>query len=160
MYFASQERFKRQLFTLFINPRQASADKVQIVNEEKSTENGTKTVNGNNAIEFDNVGVKNGSANKDNAQNDSPKYLILDCSAVSYIDLSGLDTLGLVVVQYAKVGIEVWLAGVPKRTLDTMRRGGVVGEKGKVTEDKVFFSVMDAVQAARLALGQRIVVHV
>jgi MFS superfamily sulfate permease-like transporter len=76
------------------------------------------------------------------------RYVVLDLSAVLYVDLAGVDVLATVIAQFSRVGVPVLLANVPSGTLSTLRRAGLVGgDSGKVGEDKVFYSVFDALRA-------------
>ncbi|XP_076450508.1 prestin-like [Babylonia areolata] len=73
----------------------------------------------------------------------TPHHVIVDCSAMTYIDVAGVDMLTLVVTQFSRVGVDVMLTDVPGPTLGTLQRAGFLEKVGK---DKVFFSVMDALQ--------------
>jgi hypothetical protein len=75
------------------------------------------------------------------------RYVVLDLSAVLYVDLAGVDVLATVITQFSRLGVPVLLANVPSGTLGTLRRAGLVGgDSGKVGEDKVFYSVFDALR--------------
>ncbi|KAK7099212.1 hypothetical protein V1264_003390 [Littorina saxatilis] len=106
---------------------------------------------------IDNVSFANGKGEEEEGEGESSSrlhHLILDCSAMTYIDMSGLDMLQLMVTQFSRAGVEVWLAGVPASTLSTLARAGF-GDK--VGMEKVFYSVFDALE--RLRRDESIVVR-
>ncbi|XP_070200357.1 prestin-like [Littorina saxatilis] len=186
LYFASQERFKNQLFSLVMNPTTSprkdrrekvipDVSKVGLDNPNKvnlDESNGSDLRNSNTQVEkpntteqpekdttvdaIDNVSFENGKGEEEGEGGSFSRlhHLILDCSAMTYIDMSGLDMLQLMVTQFSRAGVEVWLAGVPASTLSTLARAGF-GDK--VGMEKVFYSVFDALE--RLRRDESIVVR-
>jgi ABC-type transporter Mla MlaB component len=41
------------------------------------------------------------------------RYIIIDCSTMTYIDTSGVDMLHLIITQYSRAGVTILLAGIP-----------------------------------------------
>ena len=68
--------------------------------------------------------------------------VILDFSAVSYMDTVGSGILHQVVSEYERVRIEVYLAGVMDNVVDTLERTGVMDLIGP---DHIYMTVHDAV---------------
>lgn len=69
------------------------------------------------------------------------EHLLLDCSAMTYIDTAGIDVLQLVSGQFRKAGTEVFLVAVPLKSLATLKRSGFVEKFGK---NKIFYTLFDA----------------
>src|SRR5882724_9742224 len=75
-----------------------------------------------------------------------PKYIIIDCSMLSYIDTAGVTTLKKLVLDHADVEITVLLAGGAVHIESTLKNDGFFKE---VSSDRVFKSVHDAVSYIR-----------
>jgi MFS superfamily sulfate permease-like transporter len=86
------------------------------------------------------------------------RFLILDCSCMVYIDVSGTDMLQTIVQQFSRAGVDVLLAATPRKTLNTLRRAQLIGHPSRVPEDHVFYSVLDAVHWVRRTQEHLIVV--
>ncbi|KAL8577749.1 hypothetical protein ACOMHN_065566 [Nucella lapillus] len=145
LYFATQERFKSQLYRLVLNPASVPARKDTVIPDPPSKEESLpsdvpeeKPVSNSPAFEC------NGKEETDH----EIRHVVLDCSAMTYIDVSGVDMLKLVMTQFSRVGVEVWLAEVPAGTLGTLERAGFTANVGK---EKIFYSVMDALHRLQKA---------
>lgn len=75
-----------------------------------------------------------------------PKFLIIDCSMLSYIDTSGVTTLKKIVESHASIEIEVLLTGCPVHIETMLKKDGFFKE---VSSERVFKSVHDAVTYIR-----------
>ena len=148
LYFASQERFKSQLFSLVMNPsthseKDAPANVTSEISITPDSPNDCNSIPAN--------GSTNGFAVASTRKEDASAvihHLLLDCSAMTYIDVSGLDMLQLVVTRFERAGVEVWLTDVPPATLGTLARSGFLQKLGN---DKVFYTVFDGLERLRWA---------
>eukprot|EP00918_Siedleckia_nematoides_P076077 GHVU01166421.1.p1 GENE.GHVU01166421.1~~GHVU01166421.1.p1 ORF type:complete len:203 (-),score=33.48 GHVU01166421.1:504-1070(-) len=91
LYFANVEKFKQQLYESTVNPGEAkSATKKK---DEMATVNG-----------------ENGVAKDTDLMYEPPKNIVLDCSAISFVDVMGINSISLAVADYKKINIDVSLA--------------------------------------------------
>ncbi|XP_041365139.1 sulfate transporter-like [Gigantopelta aegis] len=72
-------------------------------------------------------------------------HIIIDCSAMTYIDTAGVNVLKMVIKQFKRAGTEVFLANCCRCMLIVLDRAQVYDILPK---DHVFFSVHDAVTKA------------
>uniref|UniRef100_A0A3B4Z5L6 Solute carrier family 26 member 2 n=1 Tax=Stegastes partitus TaxID=144197 RepID=A0A3B4Z5L6_9TELE len=78
----------------------------------------------------------------------SSRNVVIDCSAVLFLDTAGVGALKEVRKDYAELGVKVVLAHCNTSVLDTLERGGYCPDKkgGDVGENKmIFFTIADAV---------------
>ena len=76
----------------------------------------------------------------------SPKLrsLVMDCSAIQFLDTAGVNALKEVRKDYGQLGVEVVLVQCNTSVIDTLERGGYCSsEKGG--EKGIFFTIADAV---------------
>ena len=150
LYFASQERFKSQLFSLVMNPSSCPGREIptKVISEMPVS---SDSLNGHgNSTAADAVPV----ADSGGQEASLVRHLILDCSAMTYIDVSGLDMLQLIVSKFEGAGVEVLLTDVPSGTMAMLDRAGFLQKLGK---DKVFYTAFDALK--RLYRANNIVVR-
>ena len=99
---------------------------------------------------LDAKGLHKVSADTDGPQDpdsdDVIQHVILDCSALTYIDVSGVDMLQTMVGKFSGCGVKILLASVPASAWATLQRSGFLDQLGR---DKVFYTVLDALQALR-----------
>ena len=74
------------------------------------------------------------------------RHVIVDCSTMTYIDLSGVDMLHVLITQFSRAGVAILLTGIPPTTLAILTRAGFFSHHGY---HNVFFSVEDALHAVR-----------
>ncbi|CAL8262148.1 unnamed protein product [Lota lota] len=74
--------------------------------------------------------------------------VVLDCSAVLFLDTAGVGALKEVRSDYQELGVRLLLARCSRSVLDTLERGGY-GALNPDQEEPVFFSVEDAVRYAQ-----------
>nr|7V73_A Chain A, Prestin [Homo sapiens]7V74_A Chain A, prestin [Homo sapiens]7V75_A Chain A, prestin [Homo sapiens] len=81
--------------------------------------------------------------------------LILDFSAVSFVDTVGVKTLKEIVKEYREIGVQVYLAGCNASVVEKLERGGFFDDG--ITKEHLFLSVHDAVlfAQARKALAEQ-----
>ncbi|KAM9357351.1 sulfate transporter [Symphorus nematophorus] len=78
--------------------------------------------------------------------------LVIDCSAILFVDTAGVNALKEVRKDYGELGIKVVLAQCSASVLDDLERGGYYPEKkeGDGGEDKIiFFTIADAVRSVQ-----------
>uniref|UniRef100_A0A8C4REU6 Sulfate transporter n=1 Tax=Erpetoichthys calabaricus TaxID=27687 RepID=A0A8C4REU6_ERPCA len=74
--------------------------------------------------------------------------IVLDCSAIQFLDTSGISTLKGVRNDYKEVGISVLLASCNPCVLDTLKRGSYFGPNEKDISTLMFYTIHSAVQFA------------
>lgn len=74
--------------------------------------------------------------------------VVLDCSAVLFLDTAGVSALKEVRNDYQEMGVRLLLARCSTSVLDTLERAGY-SPQNKDQEDPVFFSIEDAVHYAQ-----------
>ncbi|XP_029298189.1 LOW QUALITY PROTEIN: sulfate transporter [Cottoperca gobio] len=72
------------------------------------------------------------------------RSLVIDCSAISFLDTAGVNALKEVRKDYAELGIKVVLAQCNTSVLDALEKGGYYPEK-KGCDQIIFFTIADAV---------------
>ncbi|CAG2167190.1 unnamed protein product [Oppiella nova] len=75
-----------------------------------------------------------------------PKYIIIDCSMLSYIDTSGVTELKKLVQNHSDIDIMIQLTGCPVHIETVLKRDGFFKE---VSSDRVYKSVHDAISFIR-----------
>ena len=133
LFFANLDRFKNSLMEASGIDLKAAKEKQQMV--------AVVQKNGSAENEAD---AENIRLNMDGNFNDTKTdvtVLILDCSAISYIDLQGLNALTQLQTDFKIAGIKVILAGCPEKMLKKLDKMGLL----ESNSDSVFLSVHDAV---------------
>ncbi len=77
----------------------------------------------------------------------SPGVVVLDCSAIPDIEYTALRLLADFEGRLRDAGIELWLAALNPAALDVVRRMGLAQAPGEPGEKRMFFTVLDAVEA-------------
>ncbi|XP_072280583.1 solute carrier family 26 member 9 [Pyxicephalus adspersus] len=70
--------------------------------------------------------------------------IIIDMSAVCFVDLMGIKALGKLCSSYQRIGVNFYLADVKAQVYDDIEQGGVFVEGG-LSHDHIFLTVHDAV---------------
>ncbi|XP_018412759.1 PREDICTED: solute carrier family 26 member 9 [Nanorana parkeri] len=70
--------------------------------------------------------------------------IIIDMSAVCFVDLMGIKALGKLCSSYQRIGVNFYLADVQAQVYDDIKQGGVFVEGG-LSRDHIFITVHDAV---------------
>lgn len=160
LYFTTASHFKEQLQRAYEDfPR----NKIQADNEGRQSRltlgNGQLS-NGHNetVIDFTDLSVSNktnqhdttGITNKEDVaefdQKESQiKAIVLDCSAISYIDIMGLDVIREIREDFQNLGVDLVLACCSRSMLHKLQQKGLYGrEESKL---KIFVTVHDAAMA-------------
>lgn len=71
--------------------------------------------------------------------------IILDCSAVPFIDSTGMATLKGLVKDYKEVGVNVLLASCNTSVIDALRKGAFFGKDDRDMGSVLFYTVHAAV---------------
>ena len=74
--------------------------------------------------------------------------IVLDCSAIPFIDSAGTGAFVGLVKDYGEVGVGVLLAGCNTPVIDALRRGAFFGEKDRDMGLRLFYTVHAAVLSA------------
>ncbi|XP_036385672.1 sulfate anion transporter 1 [Megalops cyprinoides] len=105
--------------------------------EKKAKEQAAKQAKGSDST--------NGDANLGLVPRDLDFHsIILDCSAISFIDTTGMLTFKMVIKDYKDIGVRVLLACCNPPVIDALKRGSVFGPGDKDMENMSFHSVHGA----------------
>ncbi|XP_053559265.1 sulfate anion transporter 1-like [Bombina bombina] len=74
--------------------------------------------------------------------------IILDCSAIAFLDTSGIDTLKGILKDYKEVQVSMLLACCNTTVIDCLIRGEYFGKENKDIQKLLFHNIHDAVQFA------------
>ncbi|NWZ89364.1 S26A1 protein, partial [Nesospiza acunhae] len=75
--------------------------------------------------------------------------LIVDCSAISFLDTTGVNTLKEILKDYKNLNISVLLACCNPSVIDCLKRGGYFGKDFGCMQEMVFYSIHNAVLFAK-----------
>ncbi|KAK6190296.1 hypothetical protein SNE40_002201 [Patella caerulea] len=120
LYFATAEIFRKDLYEQVYTPV-----KLEIVEPEKGQE----------------------LAILPPIQGETIHHIIIDCSHITYIDITGINILRQLVVDYRHMGTEIFLTKVPPFTVTALANSNFFDV---LPMDSIFFDVNDAVQHARV----------
>ncbi|KAM5193408.1 sulfate anion transporter 1 [Mantella aurantiaca] len=81
--------------------------------------------------------------------NSDLQTIILDCSSIAFLDMSGINSLKGLLKDYKEVQINILLACCNTSVIDALNRGSYFGKENKDIRKMLFHSVNDAVQFAR-----------
>lgn len=81
--------------------------------------------------------------------------IVLDCSAISFIDSSGMATFKGLVKEYEEIGVSVVLASCNTSLIDTLQKGQFFGKNDKDMGGLLFHTVHDAVLQANRKSKER-----
>ncbi|XP_028272633.1 sulfate transporter [Parambassis ranga] len=148
IYYANQSLFKKSLYKCVgLDPVEEKARRIKFTKKKRQKE-----------------AAENQSKDKEDAckENDADASatvtlmldkksfhsVVIDSSAILFLDTAGVDALKEVHKDYAEFGVRVVLAQCNTSVLDTLERGGYyTDKKGEgVGENKVFFTIADAVR--------------
>lgn len=147
IYYANQSLFKRSLFRRAgLDPVQENAQRLKAQKKKKK-----------NHAPADGAAAPNVSLKEDEgvaavALVTPPRSfhsLVIDCSAVLFVDTAGVAALKEVRKDYGAVGVKVVLAQCSPSVLDDLQRGGFFPEQSPhaaAAGTLVFFSIADAVR--------------
>lgn len=158
IYYANHSLFKKSLYkSVGVNPMKEKTKRIKF-NTNKEQEEVAGNSNRKSREKEDTCKEKDVEAAAtvtlmpDKKSSLSFQGLVIDCSAILFLDTAGLNALKEVHKDYGELGIRVILAQCNTSVLDTLKRGGYYSDgKGSNTgENKmVFFTIPDAVHYAQ-----------
>ncbi|XP_033751919.1 LOW QUALITY PROTEIN: prestin-like [Pecten maximus] len=83
-------------------------------------------------------------------------HIIIDCSTMNYLDISGASVLSHIYAEYQHVNITVFLAGCSADIRNTMQHAGVFD---KIPKDNFFIDLEDAISIAKNMAVQTIPIN-
>lgn len=152
IYYANQSLFKKSLYrSVGLDPVKEKARRLKSKKNERQEVGGTpKVESGKEACEKNDAEAS--AAMLDEKSPKSVRGLVMDCSAVLFLDTAGVSTLKEVRKDYGDVGVDVVLTRCNPSVLDSLERGGYYSgdQDGEVGRNKmIFFTISDAVQSVR-----------
>ncbi|XP_067654900.1 prestin-like isoform X2 [Haliotis asinina] len=136
LYFANAEKFKKEIFEKVYHPATREITKKDTSAKGSGKGEASDGDDGTDVDHDDVVAV---------VSDDSHIHsIIIDCSAMSFIDIGGVNMLQVVASKYGKVDTKVYLACVGQYMWKTLDRAGFFNNFPK---EHVFFDVWDAVTA-------------
>ncbi|XP_029021416.1 sulfate transporter-like [Betta splendens] len=153
IYYANQSLFKKSLYKCVgLDPVKEKARRTKLKKKSKPQEEGRGDIH--KKSEGDKVckGEETQAAvNVTLMLNEAPRSvrsIVMDCSAVLFLDTAGLNALKEVRKDYGELGVRVVLAHCNTTVLDTLEKGGYEPNKeGETGENSViFFTIGDAVR--------------
>jgi len=143
LYFATAERFKAQIFKQIFDPS-AKVRKSTIRTEENlNGANGTHVDKSTSAV----INVNNGDMEaREKEKYNTVEKVVIDMSAVDYVDMGGLAVLQQVTKAYQNRSITVCLAGIRTGVNDTLTAGDFFKTFPK---SHVYYDVFDAIESMR-----------
>ncbi|XP_070692465.1 sulfate transporter [Pempheris klunzingeri] len=158
IYYANQSLFKKCLYRCAgLDPVKEKTRRMKLTKKSKQQAEDTGVAN----MKSD---EKNAADNEDEVEAGAPVTLILDkkssrrlhslvidCSAILFLDTAGVNALKEVRKDYGELGIKVVLAQCSASVLDDLERGGYYTDKKEYDgENKtIFFTIGDAVRYAQ-----------
>ncbi|XP_025087547.1 sulfate transporter-like isoform X2 [Pomacea canaliculata] len=139
LYFASAERFKTKLYSTVFDPTKIKRSEVTVKNAAPAIDPLVVVNSEKKSLD----GVANLPDGK--LSTDGIHHVILDCSAMTYIDLAGIDMLQMVMTRFAKSGVVVFLTCIPPRTMATLHRARFFDTCDR---QQVFYNIFDALHKA------------
>ncbi|KAG7476665.1 hypothetical protein MATL_G00085360 [Megalops atlanticus] len=136
LYYANKDNFLKSLY------KAVGLEPFIEVTKRKKAEKKAKELAAKQAKGSDST---NGDANLGLVPRDLDFHtIILDCSAISFIDTTGMLTFKMVIKDYKDVGVRVLLACCNPPVIDALKRGSVFGPDDKEMESMSFHSVHGA----------------
>lgn len=166
IYYANQALFKRKLYCAAgLNPVQEKARRRK--KQEEGAASFTTTVGrrgsgdkkgepvsaGVDALSPESTEVRVGIREVSLLKKANFHSLVLDCSAVLFLDSAGVSALKEVRKDYGEVGVSLLLARCRPSVMESLERGGYYEEKGG-HKKRVFFTITDAVLYAQSLSAQ------
>ncbi|KAM9849931.1 sulfate transporter [Aulostomus maculatus] len=156
IYYANQSLFKKHLYKCVgLDPVREKTGRMKFTKKSKQQEKEGEGIPNNNS-------EKNFAGKEDGEAADSVKLMpnkktslrsiVIDCSAVLFLDAAGVGALREVRKDFREFGVKVFLAQCSTSVLDALQRGGYYPEtKGPDGEEssRIFFTISDAVHYAK-----------
>ncbi|XP_028315463.1 sulfate transporter [Gouania willdenowi] len=148
IYYANQSLFKKSLYkSIGLNPLKEKIRRIKFRKETKPKEERNNLhVNAEGKEDLCKEHVIEATAVAVTSVNDRKlRRIVIDCSAILFLDTAGVTALKEVRKDYEELGVEVVLARCNTSVLDTLERSGFY-PTGKTGENKMtFFTIADAV---------------
>ena len=152
LYFATAEKFKRDLYKKAVNPlllpgehqQQQHVVSFYIADHDHETK-GHDDQKSHDEENEEKIHLQL-KANKDKTKEDPIKVIIIDFRFSTYIDLQGINTLSVIFEEYRRVNITVFVANFSERVWQTLCRSSFFEV---VSKERFFFELDDALEAAK-----------
>lgn len=143
IYYANQSMFKKSLYKCVgLDPVKGKTQRIKFMKKKKNNQQQQE--------EEEVARVPNMKPESDGKEEGATvtlmkprsfRSVVIDCSAVLFLDTAGVNALKEVRKDYAELGIRVVLAQCNTSVLDSLERGGYDGGEGAI----LFFTIADAV---------------
>ena len=137
LYFATSERFRKRIYESTLNPLLMKYKPVREIEVTFSYSSSTDT--------FSSISQKSNRTSQASELEGPLKVIIIDCSAVTYIDIQGVNTLSVVFEEYRRAGVSVFLASCTPYMWNCLKKSDFFDV---VSRERVFFQLEDAFYAA------------
>ncbi|XP_037636586.1 sulfate transporter [Sebastes umbrosus] len=154
IYYANQSLFKKSLYKCVgLDPVKEMTQLMKFKKKKNKLQEGVPNIT---SAETEGAGKENEAEAGatitlmlDKKFSGSLRSVVIDCSAISFLDTAGVNALKEVRKDYAELGVTLVLAQCNTSVLDALERGGYYPDKKKCDggEDKIlFFTIADAVR--------------
>uniref|UniRef100_A0A8C0I8Y9 Solute carrier family 26 member 1 n=1 Tax=Bubo bubo TaxID=30461 RepID=A0A8C0I8Y9_BUBBB len=142
LYYANRNYFLKSLYRLTnLDPNLEAARRKKYEKEKQNLKKGDHTTaNG--------LGMRETTLQLVPKQNDF-QALVVDCSSISFLDTTGVNTLKEILKDYKDLNISVLLACCNPSVTDSLKRGGYFGKDCGSMQEMLFYSIHNAVQFAK-----------
>ncbi|XP_060935871.1 sulfate transporter [Limanda limanda] len=154
IYYANQSLFKKSLYSrVGLDPVKEKARRVKLLKQQKKKKKKSKqeeVANLKLGKEEEAVGVVTLMLDDESPRN--LRSIVIDCSAILFLDTAGVGALKEVRKDYEEVGVRVVLAQCSTSVLDTLETGGYYPDTGGDDggeKRKIFFTIADAVRSVQ-----------
>lgn len=135
IYYANQSLFKKSLYKCVgLDPGKEKAKRMKLKKKSKGQGEDQATANASLTLEEEASG--------------SVRGIVIDCSAILFLDTAGLNALKEVRKDYGELGVRLVLAHCSTTVLDTLGRGGYCPNKEdeRGASSNIFFTIGDAIR--------------
>uniref|UniRef100_A0A8C5UMN8 Sulfate transporter n=1 Tax=Malurus cyaneus samueli TaxID=2593467 RepID=A0A8C5UMN8_9PASS len=143
LYYANRNYFLKSLYRLTnLDPNLEAARRKKYEKKEKQhlKKGNHRTVNG--------LGIGETTLQLVPKQIDF-QALVVDCSSISFLDTTGVNTLKEILKDYKNLNISVLLACCNPSVIDSLKRGGYFGRDFECMQEMLFYSIHNAVLFAK-----------
>lgn len=158
IYYANQSLFKKSLYKCVgFDPAKEKTRRMKLKKKKSKHQDevtGVRNMKAENkdACKGDEVqATVNVTLMLDEKASRSLHSIVIDCSAILFLDTAGVNALKEIRKDYKEFGIRVVLAQCNISVLDTLKRGGCYSDEnvGSGGENNIFFTIADAVRYAQ-----------
>ncbi|XP_069025553.1 sulfate transporter [Embiotoca jacksoni] len=149
IYYANQSLFKKSLYKCVgLNPVKEKAQRIKFKRNGRQKDvagiPNTKSEQRENEV----ADAATVTLMLDHKSSKSLRCIVIDCSAILFLDTAGVNALKEVRKDYEELGVKVVLARCNTSVLDTLERGGYHPDN-KGEDDVIFFTIADAVRSVQ-----------